>query len=409
MAGLIRREDGSTVVIALLLTTMMLIMAFSAVTFVDVTQRESGRERKRESTFVLSEGVLNTQIFLLSRQWPGLATSAYPQQCTKANAADPRCPDDPRLAASFRGPDYMRGITWVTEIRDNPVGSANYYDESVMNNAAIPRWDANKDSYLWVRAQGTLANGKQRTLVALVKAEELTITFPKHAVLAGGIDITQNGNHTYIHTTDLETGEAGTVVVRCSPPSAPGCGAEGKPQHIMPASVQGNTSAANAMTGATVERLREQAKLAGTYYAAGVCPPDSALNTQLTFLENPTGCSFGQPGTVWNSKDAPGVLMIGSGQFTLEHGTYYGLVYHVNASDGTGTPTSGAAVVMKANSSIVGQLVIDGQGKLEAGNNNGGPGLPGNVVYMGKVRNNLRAFGTAGIVQNSFREIRSNR
>jgi hypothetical protein len=289
------------------------------------------------------------------------------------------------------------------------VGSVNYYDETVMNNAAIPRWDANRDSYLWVRAQGTLANGKQRTLVALVKAEELTITFPKHAVVAGAIDITQNGNHSYIHTTDVDTGEAGTVVVRCSPPTAEGCAKEKKDVHISPASVQGNTSMGNAMTGATVERLREQAKSAGTYYAAGVCPPDSALNGQLVFLENPSACVFGTSGYVWNSKDNPGVLMIGSGKFTMNHGTYYGLVYHVNGSDGTGTPTSGVAVTMQANSAIVGQLVIDGAGKLEAGNNNGGPGLPGNIVYMGKVRNNLKAFGTAGIVQNSFREINAKR
>jgi len=412
MDRMIRREDGSVVITALAMVTLMLVISFSAIAFVDSTQRESGRERKRESTFVLSEGVLNTQIFLLSRQWPGQAVGQYPYQCTKLNASDPRCPDDPRLATSFRGPDYNGGITWTTEIRDNPIGSVDYYDETVMANATIPRWDANKDSYLWVRAQGILANGKRRTLVALVKAEELAVNFPRQAVVAGSIDITQNGNHSYISSSDIETGEAGAVVVRCSPPTSQGCAEEKKDIHISPAEVQSNPAMANAMNARTIELLRDQARSAGTYYpAGGPCPPSSALAGQIVFMERPNNCVFGDTGAIYNTRPNPGVLIIGSGKITFDHGTYNGLVYHVNGSDGVGAPVPAgtAAVTLKSNSAIVGQLIIDGSGRLEMGNNNGGPGLPGNIVYMGRARNNLKAFGTAGIVQNSFREIQAKR
>jgi hypothetical protein len=195
------------------------------------------------------------------------------------------------------------------------------------------------------------------------------------------------------------------VVVRCSPVTASGCAQEGKDQQISPAAVESNLTMPDALTPEVVERLRESARANGTYFGAGQCP--TSLAGDLVFLENPTVCRFGSSGTVWNQKGKPGVVIIGSGSFYFEHARLYALVYHVNGSDGVGAPVASGtpAITIKNNGTIEGQVIIDGNGELEVGNNSGGSSSIGNVIYDANVVNNLKAFGTAGIVQNSFREI----
>ena len=65
------RQDGSALVTAMLVMFIFMMLGATTLTLVDQQQKESGRERVRESSFALSEGVLNSQIYLLSRQWPG--------------------------------------------------------------------------------------------------------------------------------------------------------------------------------------------------------------------------------------------------------------------------------------------------------------------------------------------------
>ena len=100
------------------------------------------------------------------------------------------------------------------------------------------------------------------------------------------------------------------------------------------------------------------------------------------------------------------MLVIGSGYIERKR-PYYGLIYHVNGSDGVGTPivAPNTAVRIHANGFVKGAVVIDGNAKLEIGSNSGGPSNNGKVVYDPNARNALKTFGTAGIVQNSFREL----
>jgi hypothetical protein len=56
-------------------------------------------------------------------------------------------------------------------------------------------------------------------------------------------------------------------------------------------------------------------------------------------------------------------------------------------------------VDLEGNVSIQGAIVIDGPGGLYAGSSKV------NLVWDPNVFNNLKAFGTASIVQNTFREI----
>lgn len=410
MRRLLRNQDGSAIVTALMLTMLMLSVSFVTLSLVDNQQRESGRERKRESTFQLSEGVLNSQIFLLSRAWPGTAATAYPTTCSPGTGADARCPDTSALVNSFRGVDYDAGLDWSTSIRDNTTPSAeNYYDEAFV--AQQPTWDANRDSYMWVRARGTLPDGRSRTIVALVKAEELATNFPRHAVVAGSINLTQQGNQTYLNSRS-DTGENGRIVVRCVPPSsgANPCHNDTRPNQIGPGDVEYVPAQPAAMNPETIDLMRDTARANGSYYAAGQCPP--TLTGQLIFIEVATTCSaYNQSGSqVYNSAAAPGVVIVGSGYWEMTgNDIYHGLIYHVNGSDGVGTPrpANQPAVSLTGGFVVAGAVIIDGNGMLNVGNNNGGNANNGNIQFNGAARNALRAFGTAGIVQNSFREIRS--
>jgi Tfp pilus assembly protein PilX len=407
---LLTRQHGNALVTSLLVMFLFTILGVTTLTLVDQQQKESGRERVRESSFSLAEGVLNSQIYLLSRQWPGEASQAYSGQCTIGTSANPKCPDHATMQTGFTGNDYTNGMSWTTEIHDNTVtgssASENFYDDAAVRAQA--QWDSNRDGYMWVRAQG-LVRGKRRTLVALVKAEDLSIQFPRNAVVAGKLHIAPNGNQTYLTTS------GSYVTLRCTQTSLANDACRGweKPVNVGPnATVVGNPSQPPALSPEKIDRLRETAKALGTYYASGAaCPASDVLNNPLVFIERSNDCDFEiTAGGQWNSLASPGVLVIGSGmvQFTSNKDTYYGIVYNVNGSDKQpaqpSLQSSGTVVEIK-NACIYGSIVIDGPGGLDIGSNNGANYCDGNMKYDANVANRLRAFGTAGIVQNSFREI----
>jgi Tfp pilus assembly protein PilX len=401
------RQTGSALITAMLVMFVFSLLGVATLTLVDQQQKESARERVRESSFSLAEGVLNAQIYLLSRQWPGEASQAYSGQCTVATSANPKCPDQSTMQTGFTGNDYTNNLTWTTEIHDNTqtglTASENFYDDTAVR--AQPQWDSNRDGYMWVRAQG-LVRGKRRTLVALVKAEDLSIQFPRNAVVAGKVNIGPNGNQTYINTS------GSYVTLRCSAANLNPCKGWSKDVQVGPnGTIVGNPSQPPALSPEKIDRLRATAKALGTYYASGAaCPPSSALNNPLVFIEKSNNCDFTiTAGGQWNSLANPGVLVIGSGmvQFTSNKDTYYGVVYNVNGSDQPSQPSlqSSNTVVEIKNACIYGSVVIDGPGGLDIGSNNGANYCNGNMQYDANVANRLRAFGTAGIVQNSFREI----
>jgi hypothetical protein len=59
----------------------------------------------------------------------------------------------------------------------------------------------------------------------------------------------------------------------------------------------------------------------------------------------------------------------------------------------------GNVINLTGNVSVFGSIVIDGPAGLSAGSSKV------NLVYDPNVFNGFKAFGTAGIVQNTFREI----
>jgi hypothetical protein len=398
-------ERGSALVTGMLVMMIFVSMTFVTMQLVDNQQGESRKERERESSFTLAEGVLNAQIYLLSRQWPGKLEQEYPVQCTKASAAESECPDSATLQKSFSGADFDEGLDWTTEIHDNVAGAEQFYQDATVREQA--RYDSNRDGIVWVRAQSNI-RGKRRTLVALIRAERLDTLFPRNVVVANRITVGPNGNQTYIST-------AGSyAVLRCNGPSGTQlsdaqCKNWGRPEHVGPnGDVRIIPGQRPAMSPETIDRFRETAKSTGTYYAT--CPPEPpTLTGAIVFIERSNGCTFDGPGnSQWNTPEEPGILMVGSGTIGFKgNALYNGVVYMVNGSDEYpgSSINSGDVVTVQGNACIFGAVVIDGPGGIAVGSSNGANRCAGNIAYSANASENLRAFGTAGIVQNSFREI----
>ena len=73
----------------------MLIAGMASYSVIDTQQTSSARDRQREGSFNYAETVLNTQAFIISRQWAGQRDGQLPglrQQGTDVGLSAPRRP-----------------------------------------------------------------------------------------------------------------------------------------------------------------------------------------------------------------------------------------------------------------------------------------------------------------------------
>lgn len=394
MTRLRSEEGGWALVTAIVLMTLMMGTGLSTFAYVDTQQGESRKQRTRETAFNYAEAALSAQIFSLSRQWPGkgAARNQYPE-CNQA-VSNTRCPAATTLAALFPSPDTATGTTYATRVRDNNApGAPNFYADNLV--AAAPAYDENGDGKLWVRAEAQ-ARGKKRTLIALVNAEEVSEVIPRAVLLAGRLEITNNGNKTMINA-----GNGGLVGVRCNPDANTGVACLGHPtsssgwkkigEQISPYAPVVNYSMDRSIGLDAVERLRATAKANGTYYAT--CPSNYA--GRVVFIES-GNCDIGANSQI-NTTANPGMLILGSGLISFS-GTadYYGVVYHANLN-GQSTPCFDTG----GNAAIIGGLITEGNCVVRIGSSKQ------NLVYDESAFNAIKTFGTAGIIQNTWREIKS--
>ena len=385
---------GSALIPALLITAILLGFGMASLSLVDGEQRDSRRERERESSFQLAEGVLNAEIYRLSTRWPGKVSTPYPSVCT-ATSTHADCPGGATLQANFSGPDYTRPTSWKVQVRDNADGAQkNFYSESLINGSTTYN-DANGDNFLWVRAEADVA-GRKRVLVALVEAENVTLNFPNATLVAGKFEVSNNGNKVMIDTNGVNNEwTPGDIIVRCAL-ADPNCAKwnQGKGQ-IEPATIRSNPDQPKAVSPEALDQLRARAKAEGNYYT-GCAPSLQGVNGPggMVFMENAEGCHF-NGNQVYNSPTKPGYVVIANGTPTLNgNAEFYGVIYHANEAE-----SSEMLINMKGNISIFGSIVIDGAGGLSAGSSKV------NLVYNPNAFAGLQAFGTAGLVQNTFREV----
>lgn len=385
-------ERGS-VVVSVLVLTLMVTLGLAAFATVGTQTELSRRERVRESSFNLAEGVLNAQTFIIGRLGAGNPTSQFPTACTQATAPTTRCPDPVALAASFSGseqPDYAAQTTWETRVRDN--GTGTFYDQALVESQ--PPRDANNDGQVWVYSRATV-RGRTRKLVALVKVEARTIDFPRYAFTAGRFATSNSGNKTIVDTT----GSLG-IAVRCaSPPQSAGClDYDPNKGQVSPNNYTLGYARTQAITDEDMQGLEEYADAVGTHYPT--CP----ANPNGTVVVVDTGnCAYNDSAPAaqgqarcCNSPTSPGILIVKDGTVSINGNIeFWGIVYGRNGSNSSGNivTTGGTAVVR-------GAVMVDGAGGISAGSS----GEP-NIVFDPRAFDGAKSFGTASIVQNTWREL----
>jgi hypothetical protein len=404
----LQSERGTAIVMAIVLMTMMVAVGLAAYSFVDTQQKASVQERQRESSFNLAEAALNSQSFVLSRRWAGAASSfaTTTPTCSKSTGVAVQCPDPAQLAAAYNTPDYAVGSTWKTTVYDDrgsAAGSSSpFYDSAIIEAKAAggldvtPHWDANHNNVVWVKAE-TVVRGRARTLVALVQVQENVEFLPKRVILAGQFELTPNGNGVYIKTNPDATSQH-PVTLRCAI-NNPSC-AEFTPDKKNPqldppgAIVGGDFVGKDALEDDVKERLKERAIADGTFYD-GVCPTDEQLTGKVVWVQ---GCALGKytKNNIWNSPTSSGILMWADGVLELGgKSDFYGIVYHLNNSNSS----DNEVLRLRGGLTIHGGAFVDGPGGIDVGSNRV------NITYDDNAFVGVSSYGSASIVQNSWRDI----
>ena len=410
------REEGFALVMAVIVAGLMMMLGLAAFAYVDAQQRESGSQRVKESAFNLGEGVLGAQTFLVASKWPDAPAGAFPRHCASsgiATADAPRCPDPAQIGASYASADYAAQSTWVVTVRDNGAdlpetakierSSLSYYDpaddddltvgdsdDNVTDAAddaddlatdAQPSWDRNDDGRVWVRSQAVV-RGRKRTLVALLNVQELAEAFPRNVLTAGRL--TTGGNpHTMVRTL------GSPVAIR----NLAGSSWQAS-QFDVPSAVQQLTDGNKALSDRALDRLRQRAIAAGTYYPSG-CP--ASLAGQIVFVEDGGAdlCMY-TGNDVWNCP-ASGVLVFARGGLYLGGNVEFcGVVYLANRSD---PPRTDVLFNLQGNALMTGAVAVDGPGTVDIGSN------ADNLRYDANASGAVKTYPSGSIVPSTWREI----
>jgi hypothetical protein len=382
-------ERGSALIIAMLTMTIMMGLGFATLSFVDGQQQAAARSQVSDSAFNLAEGVLDTQVYLLSHSWPGGSSTARPAACTQLNAVA-GCPNPTQVRASFVSPDAAATAAWTATVVDNGGSAASFYSDAVA--AGQPTWDANADGRVWVRAEA-LVGARRRTLVALVEvqAADSSLMFAHNVITAGWFQTTNNGKKVIVDTQG-GSAQPAPVAVRCLTRLPTCLGYQAAKGQVAPDTTQTGYDGGNALTADRLDTLRARAISAGTYYASG-CPANPS--GAVVFVESGNCAYNNSAGACCNSVAAPGVLVIVSGSLSLGGNiAFNGIVYLVNQQN-----SSLALLSLSGTASVDGAVAVDGAGGVLAGSSGR------NVAFASGVFNRLIGYGTVGVIQNTWREL----
>lgn len=402
-------EEGMALLVVMVLMGVMLTAGFAIASTVDTQTRESRVERVRDSSFNLAESALTAQIFLLSSDWPGVGSRVlpYPTQCTQATTA-PRCPTNASLVIG--GSPDLAAATWRTSVHDNTGTSEKFYSES--STKSLLGKDLNGDGAVWVRAQA-VAEGRARTLVALVRSEKQEENLPRAALLTGSLSIKNNSTHETIRRGN------GLVEMRCDRLFNPafdclGHGVGGRFKNNNDVDIALDTeipgprprgeydadidaTEKRALDPDARKRLKATAQANGTYFTR--CPTGNEFIGQVVYVDVAAACSL--PNGSINSPSAPGVLILDRASISATGSTsYYGVVYAATA-----VGSSARVVSLSGSARVIGGVLIDGNGQMYIGGNGRDPHVEFDINAFRAVASN----GSAGIIQNTFREIRANK
>jgi hypothetical protein len=401
-------ERGNVLVTAILLMAVMLSVGLAVASTVDTQTAQSRKERERESTFNLAEAALSAQTFILGRRGTGTSTNPYPSTGCPSAAMDYFCPSTDTLMRSYTGDasqvDFGSGsnTSWTTDVLDDADASGTpvrFWNDSYLSVANWPRYDKDGNRHVWVRSQSNV-RGHTRAIVAWVKIEDRIVSFPRYAVLSGYLAGDNNGGHGGRPLVN-STGSLG-IAVRCNQPPESSCidldPVKG-PQLQPPGNFQLRYANSTALGADDLAALEDMAKANGTWYAT--CPANP--NGDVVYVKNAGSCAYNN-----SAPAAPGAskccnTQANPGLFILERGTvdfggnieFWGVVYNANLDNSSGQ----RLVETSGTSAIRGGVLVDGNGGVYAGSSGD------NIIYNAFAFDDIKAVGTAGVVQNTWREI----
>jgi Tfp pilus assembly protein PilX len=405
MTSRLREEAGMALVQTLMLTLLMVSLAFALIMQVEGQQRESFQERTRESSFNLAEAALNAQIAQLARAWPTTATAGA-SSCD-STVSSSACPTAATIANGYSGGDYgsTAANAWRTSVRDNATGE-RFWTTAVTSRAA---YDANGDGSVWVRSSVTV-QGNPVSIVGLATRNLTTIDFPNNVVTANHFSTNNQGRKvivdtlgTYAQPPSVRPGPAAKPAklgVRCKNMTRAQClNYPADKGQVQPDTAAIDTSASTSAISATqLQSLERQAAAAGTLYTT--CPPGSlsSVNGAPVVVKTTTPCAVSLTGGTVNSPANPGVLVIENGTLSLAgNASFYGLIYMVNQQG-----SSGNVVSLGGNASIQGIVAVDGDGGVLAGSSST------NLIYDPRAASLLRGDAGAALEKSSFRVLPQN-
>jgi Tfp pilus assembly protein PilX len=421
----LRGEEGIALVVAIMLLALMLALALGTMTFVDNQSALTAKQRQRETSFNVAEAALNAQVTQISHHWPGMDGVTNPAVAYAACPGGNFCPVSSELTSLVPAADSKVAVTWRTNVYDNATGLDSFYADSRVG-AGVCGCDANGDGKMWVRAQATV-RGRTRTVVSLVQQQTQPESVPHAAIITGSLSILNNGQH----SGPIIDANGGIVAVRCSVPV--GAGQNGVPAESAStpclgqplgraptqsdsqwsslltdqidgfASAQQSYPAASVFSQDQIERFIATAKAQDTYFTG--CP--SSLAGRVVVVNTTGTCSY--TGTAeWNTTADPGFLLFLNAASSLSLGgntRYNGIVYHANMGQppalGSGPQSSAPLISTSGNTLIHGGVIIDGPGRMEAGES----GM--NIEFDDHGYDAVVSYAGAGIIQNSWREIRA--
>jgi hypothetical protein len=404
-----KQEDGIAMVVAMLLMAMMLSLGLVALRLADGQARTTSAQRQRESSFNIAEAALNAQVTQLSQHWAdiaGVGTGACPGATY--------CPASSSLTSLIPAADSNVPVTWQTKVYDDYDKLTGYFSDAAAAASQVYTYDYNDNGKVWVRAQATV-RGRTRVIVSLVEKQTQLESVPHAAIVAGALTIENNGKH----SEPIIDGNGGLIAVRCdiNGPIQPCLGQElGNPPTKTPddwnglltdqisgfSTAQSGYPAGSLFTQDQITRFIATAKAGGTYYNS--CP--STLAGDVVVIDTTGNCSY-TGNVTWNTQADPGFLIFLRAGSSLTLGgttTYNGIIYHANM----GAPptllsapqSSGPLIITSGNTLINGGVIIDGPGRMLAGES----GM--NIHFDDHGYDAVQSLAAAGIVQNSWREIK---
>jgi hypothetical protein len=402
-------ERGNVLVTAILLMAVMMSVGIAVASTVDTQTSQSRVERERESTFNLAEAALSAQTFILGRRGTGTSTNPYPNPGCSPGNLNSFCPVDAQLMRSYSGDtsqvDFKAGsnTSWRTDVLDdaNAAGTqVRFWDESYLSDATWPRYDKDGNRHVWVRSEATV-RGHKRVIVAWVKIEDRIVSFPRYAVLAGYVGGDNAGGHGGRPLVN-STGSLG-VAVRCNQAPQSSCidlNPTKGPQIQPPANFQLNYPNSAAIGADDLFALQDMAQANGTLYNG--CPANP--NGKVVYIKDAgSDCKYNNstpaaPGAskCCNTSAAPGLIILEKGKIEISGNIEcWCVIYHANVDNSSANDL----VETSGTSAIYGGVIVDGAGGVYAGSSGD------NIVYNAFSFDNITAAGTAGVVQNTWREI----